>query len=122
MQALWKDIRHALRMFRVNPGLTAVAVLSLAIGIGPNAAVFSLIDGLGFWPLPIRDPASLLLVSSTTPKDRAGEASYAEYLEIRDGVPAFATVAALATQGVSIAGGPQGRATRPSGGGGIEVS
>jgi hypothetical protein len=57
--------------------------------------------------LPIRDAASLLLVSSATPKDRAGEASYAEYLEICDGVPAFATVAALATQGVSIAGGPQ---------------
>jgi hypothetical protein len=108
MESLWSDIRHALRMFRANPGLTAVAVLSPAIGIGPNAAVFSLIDGLGFRPLPIRNPASLLLVSSSTPKDRGGESSYAEYLEIRAGVPAFATVAALATQGVSIAGGLQG--------------
>jgi putative ABC transport system permease protein len=108
METLWNDIRHALRMFRASPGLTAVAVLSLAIGIGPNAAVFSLIDGLGFRPLPIRDPASLLLVSSATPKDRSGEASYAEYLELRDGVPAFAGVAAQATQGVSISGGTQG--------------
>ena len=108
METLWNDIRYALRTFRANPGLTAVAVLSLAIGIGPNAAVFSLIDGLGFRPLPIRDPASLLVVSSVTPKERAGEASYAEYLELRDGVPAFASVAAQATQGVSIAGGTQG--------------
>lgn len=48
METLWNDIRYALRTFRANPGLTAVAALSLAIGIGPNAAVFSLIDGLGF--------------------------------------------------------------------------
>ncbi len=108
METLWADIRYALRTFRANPGLTAVAVLSLAIGIGPNAAVFSLIDGLGFRPLPIRDPASLLVVSSVTPKERAGEASYAEYLELRNGVPAFASVASQATQGVSIAGGAQG--------------
>jgi predicted permease len=107
MESLWSDIRYALRTFRANPGLTAVAVLSLAIGIGPNAAVFSLIDGFGFRPLPIRDPASLLVVSSATPKERAGEASYAEYLELRD-VPAFASVAAQATQGVSVAGGTKG--------------
>jgi hypothetical protein len=62
METLWTDIRYPLRTFRANPGLTAVAVLSLAIGIGPNAAVFSLIDGMGFRPLPIRDPASLLVV------------------------------------------------------------
>ena len=84
------------------------AVLSLAIGIGPNAAAFSLIDGFGFRPLPIRDPASVLVVSSATPKERAGEASYADYVAIRDGVPAFANVAAQATQGVSVAGGTKG--------------
>ena len=46
--------------FRYNPGLTAVAVISLALGIGANTAVFSVVDAVFFKPFPIRDPARVV--------------------------------------------------------------
>ncbi len=56
METLLLDVRYALRVFRANPALFATAVLSLAIGIGPNSVLFSVIDAVGYRPLPIRDP------------------------------------------------------------------
>lgn len=77
------DLRYALRALRANPGITAVIVLSLAVGIGPNVAIFSIVDGLGFRPLPVRNPARLLQVSAAA-EGQPGEVSYPEFLEIRD--------------------------------------
>ena len=108
MDRLWMDVRGALRMFRANPGLIAVAVLSLAIGIGPNSAIFSLIDAVGFRPLPIRDPSSLIEITSVSDKRVRDELSYPEYQEVVRSAEAFEAVAASASQGVGISGGQQG--------------
>jgi hypothetical protein len=56
MRSVWSDLRYAIRVFRAHPGVTLVAVLSLALGIGANSTIFSLVDGMFLRPLPVRDP------------------------------------------------------------------
>jgi macrolide transport system ATP-binding/permease protein len=66
MTTLWRDLRYGLRMLRKSPVFTAVAVLTLALGIGANAALFQLIDATLLRTLPVRDPASLASVHLDT--------------------------------------------------------
>jgi predicted permease len=72
-----QDVRYALRMMRRHPGFTAVAILSLALGIGANTAIFSLIDRLALRPLPVRDPGQLVELLYRYP--RAGEPPFNTY-------------------------------------------
>jgi len=62
MHPLWQDVRYALRMLRKRPGLTLVMILSLAIGIGANSAIFSVVDALLLRPLPYPDSGRLAAI------------------------------------------------------------
>ena len=62
MQPLWQDVRYAVRMLRNAPGFAAIAILTLALGIGANTAIFSLIDQVMLRLLPVRNPSELLVV------------------------------------------------------------
>ena len=58
-----QDVRYALRQMRANPGLSSVIVLSLALGIGANTAIFSLINTVMLSSLPVKDPGRLVLLA-----------------------------------------------------------
>jgi predicted permease len=100
------DVRFALRRFRRTPGPFLAAIVTLALGIGANTAIFSLVDAVWLRPLPIADPAHLVAIKSATghaaPDSEAAEtgSSYAEFTDIRERVPAFAGVAASVRRGV----------------------
>ena len=66
MENLWKDLRYAFRMLLKNPGFTLVAVLALGLGIGANAAIFSVFNGMLWRPLPVKNPQRLVVVAAKT--------------------------------------------------------
>src|SRR2546426_11269335 len=101
---MMNDLRYAIRMLRKNPGFTAVAVLSLALGIGANTAIFSMLDAVLLRMLPVRDPERLVVVGFTSPESPnvPGTAfSYPMYQDLRDRGQVFSGMLAYASVPVS---------------------
>jgi predicted permease len=84
MRTLLGDLRYAFRTLRKSPGFTFIAVLSLALGIGANTAIFSFVDAVALRPLPVKDSGSIVAVHATTPGTRLGNLSYPDYADLRD--------------------------------------
>lgn len=87
MSSVIQDLRYGLRAMASSPGFTAVAVATLALGIGANSAIFSYVDATWLRPLPVRDPGRLVRVFTAERRSSGtrtpGESSYLDYLDIR---------------------------------------
>ena len=79
-----RDLRYAARGLWKSPGFSLVSILCLAVGIGANSTVFSLVDGYWTRPLPVRDPNGLVYLYTATSRGQSG-VSYAEYLDYQAG-------------------------------------
>ncbi len=106
--SMWhKDIKHSLRALRNAPAFTAVAVLSLALGLGANSAIFSLAYALLLRPLPVPDPSGLLILQGTrTAEQDPQHLSHPDFLELRKTTQSFHSL--IATQDLML-----GFAARP---------
>src|ERR1700722_8801874 len=79
LESIWADLRYALRQLRRSPGFTAVALITLALGIGANTAIFSVIDAVMFRALPVEDPKHLVVFSWTAHHhDKIGMSFYGD--------------------------------------------
>ena len=84
LDSILSDCRLAFRMLRKSPGFTAVAILTLALGIGANTAIFSLINALGLRPLPVQKPEGLVLIMPANERNGDWGFSYPLYEAVRD--------------------------------------
>jgi len=94
LESIAADIRYAFRALRAQPTFVAAAVVSLALAIGANSAIFSLADALLLRPLPVPEPSGLLDVSNATPDNPLEGMSFPDYRDLRDRSRSFAGLAA----------------------------
>jgi len=114
MTNLFQDLRYGVRMLVKSPGFTAVAVLTLALGIGANTAIFSVVNAVLLRPLPFPDPDGIVRVVSFRLRDSVGDnASYPDFLDWRAQNHVFEHMAAFETGEFTITG--RGEAAHLSG-------
>jgi len=98
------DIRYALRSFLKAPGFACTAILTLAIGIGANTAIFTVVYALLLKPLPFADADRLIYVHDTYPAVANASVGYQKFLALRDGARTLSSLAATASGGLTITG------------------
>ena len=85
MNTFWNDLRYGFRTLTKRPGFTIIAVITLALGIGANSAIFTLINAVLFKPIPVPHPERLVALHTTGPSSRfPGSFSYPAYRDYRD--------------------------------------
>ena len=109
MSVLAQDLRYGFRMFKKSPGFTAVTIAVLALGIGANTAIFSVVNGVLLRPLPYPDSERIVDVSHVPPQDifpghKTFSVSPANYLDWKARASSFEGLAAVSGDYVNVAG------------------
>jgi macrolide transport system ATP-binding/permease protein len=113
LETFIQDLRYAARMLRKNPGFTAIAVLTLGLGIGANTAIFSFIDAILYKPLPVQSPEQLVDLYNFEGKNVTDinymPLSFPDYQDLRDQNHSFSSVMAYSDTLVAIQGAEESR-------------
>ncbi len=109
MQTLWQDLRYGARMLVKKPAFTLVAILTLALGIGANTAIFTVINAALLRPLPYPDAEQLVVVATTMRREtvEVRTASYPDFVDWRDQNTVFERMAAQASTSFTLTGGAE---------------
>ncbi len=101
---IWRDVRYALRTLARAPGFTAIAVLTLGLGIGANTAIFSVVNAVLLRPLPYREPAGLVMVNEVHPEGTSNTVSFPNYDDWRRADGPFTSLALHRDASFNLAG------------------
>src|SRR5262245_38864047 len=98
MQTLWQDLRYGARMLLKKPGFTLIAVVTLALGIGANTAIFSVVNAVLLRPLPYAEPERLVFIGGTDARNPGmteveDSSSYPDFFDWRERNRSFKAVA-----------------------------
>src|SRR5499427_11120622 len=93
MLTLWHDLRFAMRVLQKAPGFSAVAILTLALGIGANTALFSIVNGVLLNPLPYPHPEELVTLHESKPNFSTGSISFPNFLDWQKENQTFSSMA-----------------------------
>jgi predicted permease len=104
METLWQDLKYGIRMLARSPGFAAVAVLTLALGIGANTAMFSVVEGVLLAPLQYFHPDRLVMVWENNPRFSRVWVSYPNFRDWQRSAHSFHQMAAGMDQGVDLTG------------------
>jgi predicted permease len=99
-----QDLRYSIRLLLKNPGFTAIIVLTLALGIGANAALFSVVNGVLLKPLPYPDPEQLITIHQSKPNFETGAMPYPNFLDLQKENQTLSAMAISRSFGFSLVG------------------
>src|SRR5271156_341448 len=102
METLVQDFRYGVRMLAKAPGFAAIAVLTLALGIGANTAIFSVVEGIVLAPLPYNQPDRLVMVMESNPRFAHVWTSYPNFRDWQRTARSFQQMAAFRSQGFDL--------------------
>ncbi|MBA2340502.1 MAG: ABC transporter permease [Pyrinomonadaceae bacterium] len=115
MSGFWQDVRYSIRMMLKNRGVTFIAVLALALGIGANTAIFSVVNAVLLRPLPYHDPERLVRLSEDSERMPLLSVSYPDFLDWKEQSTSFESLVAMQLQSFNLSGAGGGEAERLQG-------
>jgi putative ABC transport system permease protein len=104
MQTLWQDLRYGARMLLKKPGFTLIALITLALGIGANTAIFSVVNAVLLRPLPYHDSDRLVMLSTSEKDGALGNTGYETFVDWRERSRSFERMVAIRSWGGTLTG------------------